>query len=139
MCSSDLTPEDCASYTGGYAVRDQRVSAVVTPLAGDSHLLVVRARGAMRGYAAGFDGAGAVSLFCRDFGVTRLATARFAWKAGQDYRLTLEAVGQHLRLSVDGAVVLEADDARHPSGMVGCGATGPARALYGPFEVDELS
>jgi ADP-ribosylglycohydrolase len=133
-----MTHEACASYTGGHAVGDQRVTAVVRPLAGDSHLLVARAGGAMRGYAAGFDGPGRVSLFCHDFGVTRLATAKCAWQAGRDYRLSLEAVGAMLRLSVDGAVVLETHDARHAAGMVGCGSGGPARTLYGLFEVEEL-
>lgn len=133
-----MTHEACASYTGGHAVGDQRMTAVVRPLAGSSHQLIVRAAGAMRGYAAGLDGPGRVSLSCHDFGVTRLATAAFDWKMGRDYRLSLEAIGDRLRLSVDGTVVLEAEDARHGGGMVGCGAASPSRALYGPFEVEEI-
>jgi hypothetical protein len=133
-----MTPEACASYTGGHAVGDQRVTAVVRPLAGDSHQLIVRAGGAMRGYMAGFDGPGRVSLSRQDFGVTPLATAAFPWETGRDYTLTLEAVGPRLRLSVDGVVLLEASDTRHAAGMLGCGASGPGRALYGPFEVEEL-
>ena len=133
-----MTPEACASYTGGHAVTDQRVSARVRPLAGESHLLVARAAGGMRGYSAGFDGAGRVSILCHDFGVKRLASAAFTWERDRDYRVTLEAVGDRLLLSMDGTVVLEARDKTHAAGMVGCAAEGAARSLYGPFEVEEL-
>jgi hypothetical protein len=133
-----MTPEACASYTGGHAVKDQRVTALVRPLAGESHMLLARAGGAMRGYAAGFDGAGQASLLRHDFGVTRLASAAFAWENGRDYRMGLEAIGDRVVLTVDGKVVLNVRDATHPAGMVGCAAGGPARALYGPFEVEEL-
>jgi ADP-ribosylglycohydrolase len=133
-----MTHEPCASYTGGHAVADQRVSALVRPLAGESHLLVVRAAGAMRGYAAGFDGSGHLAIIRHDFATKRLASADFAWECGRDYRLCLEAVGDRIVLSVDGKAVLETRDAAHAAGMVGCAAAGPARALYGPFEVEEL-
>ncbi len=133
-----MTHEPCASYTGGHAVKDQRVRARVRPLAGGSHLLVARAAGAMRGYAAGLDGAGRVSILRHDFGVTRLASAAFAWETGRDYTLGLEAVGDRIALSVDGKPFLEARDATHAAGMVGCAAESAARALYGMFEVEEL-
>lgn len=134
-----MTFESCAAYTGGHAVADQRVSANVRPLAGESHLLMVRAAGAMRGYSAGFDGVGQVSILRHDFGVQRLASADFAWEKGRDYRLAVEAIGDRITLSIDDRVVLETRDASHPTGMVGCAAEGAARALYGPFEVEELS
>jgi hypothetical protein len=133
-----MTSEACASYTGGHAVADQRVSSLVRPLAGESHLLVVRAAGAMRGYAAGFDGPGRLAILRHDFGTRRLASADFAWEHGRDYRLCLEAIGDRIVLSVEGKAALETRDAAHASGMVGCAAAGPARALYGPFEVEEL-
>lgn len=134
-----MTHEACASYTGGHAVADQRVSALVRPLAGSSHLLVARAGGAMRGYLAGFDGHGRLSIFKSDFGLSRLASAEFPWEEGHDYRLELSAIGALLALSVDGTLALEARDGTHREGMVGCAALAPARALYGPFEVEELS
>jgi hypothetical protein len=133
-----MTHEACASYTGGHAVTDQRVTALVSPLAGESHLLVARAAGGMRGYSAGFDGAGRVSILCHDFAVKRLASAPFSWVKGRDYRVVLEAVGDRLLLSVNGTGALEARDRTHAAGMVGCAAEGAARALYGPFEVEEL-
>jgi hypothetical protein len=133
-----MTHEACASYTGGHAIADQKVSAAVRPLAGTSHLLSARAGGAMRGYFAGFDGAGKVSILKNDFGFTRLTSADFTWEPGRDYRIGFEAIGDKLSLSVDGKTVLEARDGTHTTGMVGCGTTGPARALYGWFEVEEL-
>ena len=133
-----MTHEKCASYTGGHAVRDQRVSALVTPLAGGSHLLVARAGGAMRGYWAGFDGPGSVAIWRNDFGLTRIAEAAFRWEPGRDYRLRLEAIVDRITLSVDDRAVASVRDAAHASGMVGCAAAGAARALYGPFEVEEL-
>jgi ADP-ribosylglycohydrolase len=134
-----MTHEPCAAYTGGHAVADQRVSATVRPLAGESHLLVARAAGAMRGYCAGFDGAGRVSILRQDFGVVRLASTGFPWEKGRDYRLTLEAIGDRIALSIDGMTVVETRDATHATGMVGCAADAAARAYYGPFEVEELS
>jgi ADP-ribosylglycohydrolase len=133
-----MTCERCASYTGGHAVGDQRITAVVTPLAGTSHLVAARAAGAMSGYWAGFDGEGKVSIIVNDIALSRLATADFPWVRDRTYRLSLEAVGDRLALSVDGERVLEARDGRHRRGMVGCAAAEAARALYGPFEVEEL-
>jgi len=133
-----MTNVAAASYTGGHSVGDQRISARVTPLAGTSHLLVIRAAGAMRGYLAGFDGAGRVSILKKNFGITRLASADFQWQTGRDYNITFEATGDRLVLSIDGTVVLETRDATHNTGMVGCASVDAARALYGPFQVEEL-
>ena len=133
-----MTPVKAFSYTGGYAARDQRVSARVTPLAGGSHLLVARSGGAMRGYFGGFDGKGRVAIYRNDFGVVSIANAAFAWEAGRDYQLTFEAIGDRLRLLVDGVAVIEAEDAALSSGIVGCGALGASRTLFGPFEIEEL-
>lgn len=134
-----MTHEKAVSYTGGHAVGDQRVTAKVRPLAGTSHLVAVRCGGAMRGYFAGFDGEGKVAIIRNDFGVERLASADFAWERGRDHLLSLEAIGDRLALSVDGAKVLEVRDGAHRAGMIGCGSMEAARALYGPFEVEELS
>jgi len=132
-----MTPVRAASYTGGYKVGDQRISAKVRPLAGRSHLLIVRAGGAMRGYLGGFD-QGGVSIFRNDFGTSLLARADFPWLPDSEYELCLEAIGSRITLYVDGLRVLEAGDDAFATGMVGCGSLGAARTLYGPFEVEEL-
>jgi ADP-ribosylglycohydrolase len=133
-----MSPEDSASYTGGHAVRDQRVSATVTPLAGDSHLLAVRCGGLTRGYFAGLDGLGRVSIYRKDGDYERLVSAEFAWKHGVDYQIALSATGERIDLTVNGEILLTARDAAHSAGMVGCGCIGAARALYGPFLVEEI-
>lgn len=133
-----MTPVQAASYTGGYRVGDQRITAMVRPLAGDSHCLIVRAQGAMKGYWAGFDGPGKVALYRHDQGFTLLAQASFPWTAGTDYALSLQASGSQLEFSVDGQVLLRAEDASFSYGMAGCGALCAARALYGSFKVEEL-
>ena len=130
--------ERCASYTGGHAVADQRVSARVKPLAGTSHLVAARCRGAATGYFAGFDGEGRVAILKHDLDFAVLASAPFAWKQGMDYLLCLEAVGDSLSLSVDGKKIVEARDSAYRTGMAGCGSAAAARALYGPFEIEEL-
>jgi ADP-ribosylglycohydrolase len=133
-----MSHEKCASYTGGHAVIDQRVSASVTPLAGESHLLVARASGAMRGYWGGFDGEARASILRNDFGLSCIASAPFAWERGREYRLSLEAKGSDIALFVDGQRVVEARDDSCAAGMVGCAAAEAARALYGDFLVEEL-
>ncbi len=133
-----MTPARAFSWTGGYRVGGQSVAAPVKPLAGDSHLLIARAGGAMRGYLAGFDGEGGVSIFRNDFGVSRIAHADFPWKHGVDYGLRVEAVKDRITLFVDGSAVLEARDDTFATGMVGCGALRAARTLFGPFAVEEL-
>ncbi|MEI6877157.1 MAG: ADP-ribosylglycohydrolase family protein, partial [Spirochaetota bacterium] len=133
-----MTHENAASYTGGHSVGDQAVEALVKPLAGDSHLLALRCAGAMRGYFGGFDGPGRVSILKNDFGFSRLVSADFDWRPGQDYRLRLEAIGDTIGLLVDGVRLLTTRDATHRAGMIGCGCLGAARALYGPFDVEEL-
>ena len=132
-----MTPSPAASYSGGYRVGDQRVRCRVRPLAGLSHLLIARAKGAMRSYLGGFDGEG-LALFKKDFGLVRLARVPFAWEKNRDYGLCLEARGDRLLLSIDGKLLLEARDSSLASGMVGCGSLGAARALYGPFEIEEF-
>ena len=133
-----MTPTRAASYTGGFRVADQKVRALLTAFAGDSHLLIARAQGAMRGYLAGFDGKDRVSILKNEFGLTRLAHADFRWQTEKEYEMSLEAVGDRLRLSVDGRLVLETFDASFAHGMVGCGAIRAARAEYGSFMIEEL-
>ena len=129
--------EPAFAYAGRYHARSVRVSAPVTPLNGDSHLLVARAKGALWGYAAGL-APGGVSIYKNDHGYSPLATAPFAWQTGQTYRLEFSAVGDHLSLSVDGEVLLEARDAGHAYGMIGFGSLSIGRTAFGDFQVEEL-
>jgi len=133
-----MTPTKAASYTGGYRVADQKIRALITAYAGDSHLLIARSGGAMRGYLAGFDGKDRVSILKNDFGLTRLAQADFRWQPEKEYELCLETVGDRITLSVDGRIILETHDGSLSHGMAGCGAIRAARAAYGSFIIEEL-
>ncbi|MCE5255264.1 MAG: hypothetical protein LLF89_00290, partial [Spirochaetaceae bacterium] len=74
----------------------------------------------------------------QDGGFSRLAHREYPWKRNKDYSLSLEIVGDRITLSIDGEVVLEAHDDSYGTGMSGCGAIRCARALYGPFLIEEL-
>jgi len=67
-----------------------------------------------------------------------LVSADFPWQAGRDYIVSLEAADDLISLSIDGIVVLKIRDATHRAGMAGCGSLEAARALYGPFLIEEL-
>lgn len=133
-----MTPAQAASYTGGYRVEDQRIHAAITPVAGDSHMLILRARGATTGYWAGFDGIGSAAIYRHNGTFEMIARTDFAWQKNREYLVSFEACGKTLSLSVDGRNVLKADDGTFDSGMAGCGALRAARTLYGEFRVDEL-
>ncbi|GAB6277561.1 MAG: ADP-ribosylglycohydrolase family protein [Rectinema sp.] len=133
-----MTPVKAASYTGGYDVGDQKVSADLTPLAGDCHMLIARARGAWQGYWGGFDGQGKVAIYRQDLEFHKLAEAEFDWKPGESVRMLLAAMEERLSLWIDEEKVLETKDAVFKSGLVGCGSLRASRALYGPFSVKEL-
>lgn len=132
-----MTPVKAASYTGGYDVGDQNIRATVTPLAGDCHMLIARAKGAQQGYWGGFDGQGKVAIYRQDFGFHRLAEAEFGWKPGESVRMALAAVGESISLWIGDRKILEVKDASFRSGLVGCGTMRASRTLYGPFSVEE--
>jgi len=112
---------DASSYSGNYYADDMEVEAVVTPISGDSHCLIVRAQGVMRHYLAGFDGPNAVSFIKQDFGVKRLITARYDWEHGEEYHFKLKAQKDHFTLYINGESVLECKDAAFEHGMFGFG------------------
>lgn len=125
---------DTFGYAGNYYGKDTCVAAGVTPQNGDSHLLLVRAQGAMRFYGAGFEKDGVV--ICKnDFGFRTLARADFSWECGKEYRLELECRGKLLILRVDGQELLRAEDDAFSYGMYGCGSREMGRTLFGDFEI----
>lgn len=125
-----MTAEPSEAYAGNYFARDYSVTVSVNPQSGSSHLVAVRAQGAMRGYHAGFDGAGNVSLFRNDFGYTKLASASFEWKHNQSYDVQFTAQGSSLTLSIDGQVVLTHSDDTFAYGMFGVSTRDTGRTLF---------
>lgn len=128
----------CFSYTGGHAVQNQRISAELLPLAGGSHLLGLRCRGAASGYFAGLDQNGKAAIFKRDIGFELLASCSFDWKAGKTYKAAFSAEEDRLELFIDGNRILSCKDGRWTSGMQACGSITASRCLYGQFQIEEL-
>lgn len=62
----------------------------------------------------------------------------FDWKQGTAYKLTLEAAGDWIALSIDDEKILEIKDDSFRYGMFGCGSIGMGRTLFGDFEIVEI-
>ena len=122
------------AYAGNYYAGDCLVSTEVLPLHGDSQLLLLRAMGAMRFYAAGFEGSSIV-IYKNNFGFETLAQKEFSREEGRQYLLTFAARGKKLMLSVDGEKLLEVEDSDFSYGMYGCGSRSMGRTLFGDFTV----
>ncbi len=131
-----LTASDADLWTGNAYTRDATVTAQVTPLAGQSHLLSIRAQGAGRFYAAGFDD-GKVVILKEDFGTSVLNAATFSRELGRSYSLAFAAAGGRLTLSIDGEKMLEAEDDSFAYGMGGLRMAAPGRMSVGVFEITE--
>jgi hypothetical protein len=130
------TESDADLWTGHPNARDQRVTAEVEALSGESHLVTVRAAGARRFYAAGIESGRAV-IRAEEFGDTLLAEAPVTPPAGP-VELCFEARGDSLSLRVDGVEVLAATDARHPRGMAGLRMGAPGEIACSRFEIEEF-
>lgn len=128
-------------WTGHSFAADQRVTAHVRRLAGESHLVSLRVAGARRFYAAGIENGRAVIL-AEDFGRTVLAEAALGADSlaasGADDVLQFEARGETLTLSVNGRDILQARDDRHRQGMAGLRLAGPGEIVCSRFEIEEF-
>ena len=129
---------DAFAYTGNYYAKDYVFSTTVTPENGQSHLLIARAQGAQRGYAAGFGNEGQAVILKNDFGFTTLAEAPFDWQLDREYTLELRVLGDKLTLSVDGQPILETRDGAFDHGMFGCGSLAMGRTAFGDFTYQEI-
>lgn len=124
------------AYAGNYYAKDCRVRTEVTPVCGSSHLILIRAQGAMRGYAVGFSEEGKAAVYKNDFGFVRLAETDFQWEFGHTYELQAEAEGGQIRLLIDGTEALKVRDDSYAYGMYGCGSLTMGRTLFGDFSVE---
>ena len=129
--------EESLAYTGNYYTKDVRLSADIEVANGDNAILLLRARGAMQSYMAGFEGS-EVCIWKQDFGKEKLASAPFALEQGRSYAVTFRAEGETLTLEVDGVKVLEVTDSAYQSGMLGLGAFTMGRTFFGNLHVKEI-
>lgn len=123
------------AYAGNYYAGNYTVKTSMEPVNGTNHLLLVRAQGAMRGYAAGFSESGKAAIYKNDFGYTKLAETDFAWETGQTYKIEVRAIDTQISLIIDGVQILSVEDDSFAYGMYGCGSLGMGRTLYGDFAV----
>lgn len=130
--------EPAFAYTGNYYARDYRCSAPVTPHNGESHLLVARAQGAQRCYAAGLGQTGEAVILKNDFGFTPLARCSFDWQPEQTYQVELRCQGDEITLTIDGQPLLTTRDSAFRHGMFGCGSCSMGRTSFGDFRFQEL-
>ena len=129
--------QESLAYTGNYYAKDLSLSANVEVANGHNAVLLLRARGAMQSYMAGFEN-GQVAIWKQDFGMETLASAPFALELGREYTLTFTAQGSTLTLEVDGEKLLEVTDGAYESGMWGLGANTMGRSFFGKLHVKEL-
>ena len=130
--------ESAFGYTGNYYARDYETEAPVTPANGTNHLLVVRALGAMRHYAAGLGSEGKAVILKNDFGHSVLAQCDFPWELDRTYNIKLQCQGPVITLSIDGQEILHTEDSAFDHGMFGCGSTDTGRTAFGNFRFREL-
>jgi len=128
------TATDADAWTGNAYLRDVSVTANLQPLSGASHLVVARAQGTSRFYAAGFENGEAVILL-ENHGTTILARKPFRIEHGRNYAVDLTVEGGKLTLSVDGERVLQAHDTTLGYGMAGLRMASAGRMSVGRLEV----
>lgn len=112
------------AYTGDIAWGDVEVSCTLRPGVGGAHQFMARVQGAQRCYAVRLCEGGRVALMKHDEGIYReLASAAYAWRAGETHELTLRARGANLTV-LDGAgreLLACTDSAPYRTGAVGVG------------------
>jgi ADP-ribosylglycohydrolase len=130
-------PGDADAWTGNAYLRDVAVTATMTPLAGESHLVSARVQGTSRFYAAGFSG-GEVVIVREDHGTTVLAKAPFRAERGRAHEVALTVRGEVLALAIDGKEVLTASDGAFRYGMAGLRMASAGRMTVSRLVVEEL-
>lgn len=128
----------CEAYTGNYYMKDFKIKAVIEPLSGYSHNIAFRAKGIKLGYHAGFDGINTVSLILNNFGFTRLITVPYKWKFKKRYTFEIEALGNNIRFSIDGRILIDFNDDTFDHGMFGFSKFDEGEAYISDVQVKEI-
>ncbi|MEQ1768313.1 MAG: ADP-ribosylglycohydrolase family protein [Devosia sp.] len=132
------TAADADAWTGNAYLRDQKVTATLTPLAGKSHLVSARVQGTSRFYAGGFEGDDVV-IVKQDHGTTVLARAPFKRELGKTYVVALSAIGDKLTLTVNGRDLLTATDNAYRYGMGGLRLATAGRMTVSRLEIEDFA
>jgi hypothetical protein len=126
-------------YTGNYYSKDIRFSTAITPLAGEGHGILFRAKGAMMAYAVVLTSPGRIAFLKNDHGMEVIGEKPFVWHVGGTYGLEVEAIGPCMKVKAGGKVIFEIADGSFGNGMLGFCRTGRGRCLFGRIDVQELS
>jgi len=111
----NITCADFAEvYTGRYDWTDYTAAFTITPVLGVKHYVNVRVQGAIRSYAAGYDGEGTFALLKNANGYRVLQETAYDWDSGKEYIITVKATGNKLEASVNGKPLLEYIDQDTP-------------------------
>lgn len=138
--SGSYSGESAECYTGDLKWRDYAFEAVVRPISGSHHRVLVRVQGGIRSYAAGLAPGNKVSFYKNANGCMELASADFEWEHGRDYTIAVEAKGNRFTVSVNGQHVLEVEDAGdnglpYWTGQVGLSNTAGSHTHYKLYRV----
>jgi ADP-ribosylglycohydrolase len=133
-----MTAQPSEAYTGNYFSKDYTVSINVNPQSGYSHLVAVRAQGAMRGYHVGFDGENQVSLYINNFGFRKLVSCTYPWNFNQDYDFEVTVEGSTITLCLNGEKILQHTDDTFGYGMFGVSTVAAARTYFSNIRVTEI-
>ena len=129
--------ESCQSFAGRYNARNIRVSALVQAREGGAGL-IVRAKGTARHVWCGLlPGGRAGILIGGGQGYEEAASAPFDWDGEKSYRITAKALGNQVRLEINGAFVAAAA-IPYEYGMFGMGLPAGGAASFAQMRVEEL-
>ncbi len=130
--------EPSFAYAGNYYSDDYSVSTEIIPYNGTSHLVLIRAQGAMRSYAGGLSENGTLSIYKNDFGWKKLVNCKYEWQQEETYRITMTARGNKITLILNGKEMLSIEDNDYAYGMFGCGSLSVGRVSFGDFSIEEF-
>ena len=110
------------AYTGRHDWEDYEARFRLAIHAGEHAFVNFRVQGAMRSYAAGFDGRGRFALKKNDGGYTELASTAFEWERDRTYEITATVRGGEICVACGEAKLRWRDDAPWLRGAVGLSA-----------------
>ncbi len=128
------------SYTGDIGWKDYTITAELTPLIGDHHLIMARVQGALHSYAFGLSPDGTVTLYKKTRKNQAVASAAFVWRMGESVRLKLTVRGNRLIAEVDGCgqhqrLAWNDDESPYLNGQIGLACWHGSHTAYHMIEV----
>lgn len=134
-----LTSEGaCQAFTGSYYESDIDYCCNYTPLEGEYHKLIFKARGICQYYAVGFAGEDKVVIEERDFEKIVLEGVRYEWKKGETYLLHLKVEGKNLIFEINGEEILRESNIHGDyAGMYGIGLEGDGKGKIGKILINQ--